>query len=266
MLNRRDFIKTAASTGAYSLASPIVSRAISGRSAADHFSVHPFVEDHPEAVFIMKTNVPDKYDAEAKKAAGLDFGRSVFVPGDSSGIPVATEIAVKGNLKTANPDRYDHDLIMSHTSDAIFTEGVLEGMKELGVEGKQFHLREVNRPEDFSREPFGYAAMCERVGADLRLDLAPSVDKLKEGEDFNWIEVPDGVFYKRMPYLEPINVPGTWLINISKFKAHGMGLTLCCKNLQGSVAHNYQQFCAAYKGSMSIDYSDKHADAYDVIK
>jgi len=266
MINRREFIKTAALTGTSTLAAPLVTRALPDRAAADYFTVHPFIEENPEAVFIMRTSVENKYDIEAKKNAGLDFGRSVFVPGDSTGIPITTEIAVKGNLKTADPDRYDHDLIMSHTSDAWFTEGVLEGMKELGIKGEQLHLREVNQPDDFSRMPFGYADMCERVGADLRLDLAPSVSSLTEGEDFNWIEVPDGIFYRRIPYLEPINTPGSWLMNISKFKAHGMGLTLCCKNLQGSVAHNYQAFCTAYKGSMSVNPRDLHGDAYDVIK
>ncbi len=266
MVTRRDFLKTVAAAGTASLAQPSVTRALPGRSAADHFAVHPFVESNPDAVFIMRTNVPDKYDAVAKKNAGLDFGRSVFVPSDASGIPITNKIVVKGNLKTANPDRYDHDLIMSHTSDAIFTEGILEGMKELGIEGGNIYLREVNRPEDFSREPFGYAAMCERVGASLRLDLSPTVTNLKEGDDYTWVDVPDGQFYFRMPYLEPINTPGSWLMNISKFKAHGMCLTLCTKNLQGCVVHNYQQFCADYKATMSVNPRDIRGDAYDVIK
>ncbi len=266
MLTRREFLKTAAVTGVSSLAAPIVTRALPNRAAAEHFALHPFVENNPDAVFIMRTSVDTKYNTEAKVNAGLDFGRSVFVPSDSSGIPITTEIAVKGNLKTANPYNFEHDLIMSHTSDAWFTEGVFEGMKELGIKGGQIHLREVNRPWHFSIEPYGYGAMCERVGADLRLDLAPTITALKEGDDYNWVEVPDGVFFKRMPYLEPINTPNSWLMNISKFKAHGMGLTLCCKNLQGSIPHNYQQLCASYKGSYSINLNDRHSDAYDVIK
>lgn len=266
MFTRREFLKTAAATGAYSLAAPVVTRALPGRAAADYFTVHPFVEAHPEAVFIMKTAVDNKYNTEAKKNAGLAFGRSVFLPGDSTGIPITASIPIKGNLKTANPDNYDHDLIMSHTIDAIFTEGLMEGMKELGIKGSQFHLREVNRPQDYSREPFGFKAMCERVGADLRLDMEPAVASLKEGADYNWMEVPDGIFYKRIPYLEPICTPDSWLIGISKFKAHGMGLTLCSKNLQGSVVHNYQAFCTAYKGSMSVNWTDLQGNGYDVIK
>lgn len=265
MFTRREFIKTAAA-GAGALAMPLVAKAVPGRASSSYFTVHPFIEAHPEAVFIMKTSVDNKYNDEAKKAAGLAFGRSVFLPSDATGIPLSSAIAVKGNLKTANPDSFPHDLIMSHTIDAVFTEGILESMKELGIQSGQISLREVNRPQDFSRAPFGFKSMCERVGASLRLDLEPAVASLVAGRDYNWVEVPDGIFYKRLPYLEPICTPGSWLLNIAKFKAHGMGLTLCTKNLQGSVAHNYQAFCTDYKGTMSVDAADLHTNAYDVIK
>ena len=136
--NRRNFLKTAGA-GIAGLTTTV--RALESRTqSTDYFNIHPFIEANPEAVFIMKTSVSDKYNTEAKKNAGLDFGKSVFVPSDSSGIPLTTEIAVKGNLKTANPDKYDHDLIMSHTIDAYFTEGVFEGMKTLGIKGSQIHL------------------------------------------------------------------------------------------------------------------------------
>ncbi len=119
------------------------------------------------------------------------------------------------------------------------------------MSGSQFHLREVNRPNTFAS--YGFVGMAGRVGADLRLDLAPAVGEgLKVGRDFNWTKVPDGIIFKEIPHLEPINTLKTWMLNIAKFKCHPLGMTLCCKNLQGSVAHNYQRFC-----NYSI-YSDKH--------
>ncbi|MHB9029994.1 MAG: DUF362 domain-containing protein, partial [Candidatus Latescibacterota bacterium] len=108
--------------------------------------------------------------------------------------------------------------------------------------------------------------MVNRAGLDLRLDLEPTVTNLQAGRDFNWIDVPNGVFWKRIPYLEPINTANTWMLNIAKFKAHNMGMTLCCKNLQGSIAHNYQQLCAAWGSNMSINSAERYANAYDVIK
>jgi hypothetical protein len=40
-------------------------------------------------------------------------------------------------------------------------------------------------------------------------------------------------------------------LNISKFKTHGMGLTLCAKNLQGTIAMNYQAHCSYYGNIMN---------------
>jgi len=108
--------------------------------------------------------------------------------------------------------------------------------------------------------------MAKRVGADLRLDIGGAVTTLQSGRDFNWVDVPKGIFYKRIPYLEPINTPNTWQMNISKFKAHGMGLTLCCKCIQGSVANPYQQFCADYGAAMSINLNDRQPNAYTDIQ
>jgi hypothetical protein len=257
-------MRSIAAAGSAAFVPPV--RALTSRRqmTTGYFGVHPFIESHPEAVFIMRTNVEKKMDAVANKAVGLTFGRSVFVPTDSSGIPVTITIPVKPNIKTADPAKYKLDTIFSHVTDPWFVEGVLEGMKELGIAGSQFRLRETNRPEVFDEH--GYVDMANRVGASLRLDLGGSVSGMVEGRDFNWVNIPDAVHSKRLPYLEPFNTPNTWQMNISKFKAHGMGLTLCCKNLQGTVAHNYQQFCADWGASMSITQSDRVTGAYDAIK
>ena len=188
----------------------------------------------------------------------------MFVPKDTTGIPTNISIPVKPNLKTVDPKVYPIADIIGHVADTFFVEGLFEGMKELGISGSQLYIREVLRPEAWG--PYFYVDMAKRVGADLRLDLAPTVTSLVPGRDYNWKEIPDGIFYKRIPYLEPVNTPNTWMLNISKFKGSNMGLTLCCKCLQGTVAHNYQQFCASWNSIMSINQNDRQLDAYTVIK
>jgi len=241
MLSRRKFLEVAAAAGSYGLFRPI--EAVSSRhQSSGYFGLHQFIEDHPEAVFIMRTNVDDKMNSEAKLEAGLAFGRSVFVPKEDGGLPLTTSIPVKPNLKTSNPDNYPLEDIIGTVTDPYFMEGTFEGIKELGVSGSQFHLREVNRPEYFAG--YGYVDMAERVGADLRLDLSPTFWSLKEGRDYNWLEVPDSYYLNTIPKLEPISLPDTWLLNVAKFKAHGyVGLTLATKNLQGTLPHNYQRLC-----------------------
>ena len=141
MFTRRRFIQTIAVTGTAAIAEPI--RALTSRTQAStgYFGLHQFIESHPEAVFIMLTNVDQKMNAEAKKAAGLAFGRSVFVPKDSTGIPTNISIPVKPNLKTADPKVYPIADIIGHVADPFFVEGMFEGMKELGISGSQFHIR-----------------------------------------------------------------------------------------------------------------------------
>jgi hypothetical protein len=263
MITRRSFLKLAAAAGG-ALSSGNVRALESRHQATGYFGLHPFIEAHPEAVFIMRTNVDQKMNAEAKKQAGLAFGRSVFVPRTEGGIPLSITIPVKPNLKAANPSNYKLESIISHVADPFFVEGTLEGMKELGIQGSQFRVRDTAGNTAWG--PFGYVEAIQRVGASLRLDLSSSVSILKAGRDFNWVDIPGAIHSKRLPYLEPLNTPNTWQMNISKFKAHGMGLTLCCKNLQGSVAHNYQQFCADWGAKMSIDQNDRVPGAYDAIR
>jgi hypothetical protein len=101
-----------------------------------------------------------------------------------------------------------------------------------------------------------YNPIAKRTGADLRnmhgrvsainSDQLPSWSKnpVTIAEDqLQWVDVPEGVVFRRIPYLWPINAPGAFFLNISKFKAHEMGLTLCCKNMQGAVGNGYQLFC-----------------------
>jgi hypothetical protein len=51
------------------------------------------------------------------------------------------------------------------------------------------------------------------------------------------------VVFRRIGYVAPFAQSNAWLLNISKFKAHGMGLTLCCKNQQGMLVNPYLHFC-----------------------
>ena len=271
MLNRRNFLKTS-TLAAAGLSLPI--RAIASRNQTKgYFGVHPFIDNHPEAVFIMRTNVDEKMNAGAKLKEGLAFGRSVFVPHDESGVPLNISIPVKPNLKTSSFTTKslvegisvpEIEEIIGTTADPYFVEGVFEGIKELGVSGSQFHLREVNRLENLER--YGYVDVAERVGADLRLDLTPKISEgLTVGRDYNWTEVADGMAYKKIPHLEPINTLETWMLNIAKFKAHPMGLTLCCKNLQGSIAHPYQQLCSSLERK-DVPVDNKHKNEQEIIR
>ena len=129
--------------------------------------MHPFVEQHPEAVFILRTHVDYKTNSDACKRVGLDFGRSVFVPMDDTGIPVTHNIAAKPNLTAHDAVDKKRGFTLEDTmgiaTDVFFVEGLFESLKELGVAGTRMHTRDANGGGVI--EPRGYVAMGQRVGA-----------------------------------------------------------------------------------------------------
>ena len=255
MFNRREFMKAAASAGSLGMTSTVNALASRHQASNGFFGVHPFIENHPEAVFIMRTGVEDINDSAAKLSAGLEFGRSVIVPRtqENGGVPLTSLIPVKPNLTCRG--RWDslwtEEKTKTVVTDAHFVEGIINAVMELGVEGDQFYIREVNCPEDFEIDGFGNPSaedpggVAGRVGAHLD-DMTLEVGALDE-ELIVWSEVPDPVYFIRVPHLWPINAPGSWLLNVAKFKAHGMGVTMTVKNLQGCVVHNYQRFANGYR-------------------
>ena len=259
MTDRRSFLKSAAAAGSMGLIRQTCSFAAE-RESTDYFGVHPFVESHPEAVFIMLTDVGKKTDSQAIKKTGGTLVQSLFVrksQGKGS-IPLSHKIAIKPNLTNSftskkhfrrQASKYPLEYGMGIITDPYFVEGIIESMKGLGISGSQFHIREVNCPWDFG--PRGYNAVAERTGADIR-DQNAEIGKISKDE-VNWVNVPGGWIHKKIPYLWPINTPDSFLLNIAKFKAHGMGITLCCKNHQGSIARNYQHFCGAFRTLKKLD-------------
>jgi len=235
--------------GAASLLGPELVLAASSQAGSRYFNLHPFVAAHPEAVFIKRTNVPVKTDDEAKQREGLALARELFVTQEARGIPLSSKIALKPNLTggSSHPDS------MGMMTDAPFVEGVIEGMTGVGLSGDQFYLREGNVLAD-GYSPNGsflsyYRPAVRRTGAHLtRFDSGRQMYEarladLEEGSEVIWREAPDSVIFERIGYVAPVNAPDAWNVNIAKFKAHGMGLTLCCKNWQGTCVSPYIHFC-----------------------
>ncbi|MBD3287815.1 DUF362 domain-containing protein [candidate division KSB1 bacterium] len=243
-MKRRTFIKHAATIGAAAVINPVDIFGEIFRGNSGYFRIHPFIENNPDAVFIMKTDVQQKSDSTAIKQIGLEFGRTVFLGSDAAEnrVPLTHNIVIKPNLTRRyreNP-QYTIEGTMGIVTDSSFIEGIIESMKELGLAGNQFYLREVNC-DDIEWEHGGFWDVCERTGADLQ-NFDINIEDM-DPENVHWVDVPDGIYFNRLPYVAPVNTPDSWLLNIAKFKAHGMGLTLCAKNLQGTIVKEYQGHC-----------------------
>ena len=277
MVSRRDFLKSSSllcgSLGLTGQASIFATES----KPSGYFGVHPFVELHPEAVFILRTHVDYKTNSDACKHVGLDLGRSVFVPMDNTGIPVNYNIAAKPNLTAHEAVDKKRGFTLEDTmgiaTDVFFVEGLFESLKELGVAGARMHTRDANGGSVI--EPRGYVAMGHRVGATVR----PEKNTIKTHEDANdagafvWKEVPGGVVSTQLPYLWPFNAPDSWNLNVAKFKAHEMGLTLAAKNWQGSHPSPFQQYCAKWPDIDSMQKLQKlinkeciHPKVHEVVE
>jgi hypothetical protein len=261
MFSRRDFLKSSSllcgSLGFIGRASIFAAAS----KPSGYFGVHPFVEQHPEAVFILRTHVDYKTNSDACKRVGLDFGRSVFVPMDNTGIPVTYKIAAKPNLtahETVDKKRgFTLEDTMGIATDVFFVEGLFESLKELGVAGARMHTRDANGASVI--EPRGYVAMGQRVGATVAA-VKNTIETREDANDagaFVWKEVPGGVVSTQLPYLWPFNAPNSWNLNVAKFKAHEMGLTLASKNWQGSHASPFQRYCAKWPDIDSMQKLEK---------
>jgi len=264
--NRRSFIRSSSIAGSGLILNPLHVLDRQKIKADSMIGVHPFIFENKDAVFIMKTDVDVKTNSSALKQSGISFGRSVFGLTDNpdNGIPLTHKIVIKPNLTCRGKwaQNYSIERSMGVVTDSNFTEGVIESLKEFGISNSQIYVREVNCPSDLAEG--GYIDMAERTGIDLKNIDTPYFDLNQD--QIQWIDVADGVYFKRIPYLWPVNAPNSWLLNISKLKAHAMGLTLCAKNLQGTIAMNYQQHCKPYGKHLNIMEEDIQKNAFNLIQ
>lgn len=250
-MNRREFMKIIAAAGAATFFDPadiLVKRAM---AAPGYFGIHRFIETHPEAVFIRHTSVPFKTDSESKKQEGIEFAKEVFSLQDTPGIPLSRMVAIKPNLTCTGGTGKTADG-MGILTDPYFVEGVIEGMKEVGISEDKMYMREGNWsknscPNECAISP--YIDVERNTGVHMR-DFPTgreitqlSLDTAEEGAEVIWKDCPDGVVFRRIGYVAPFNHPDSWLLNIAKFKCHSMGMTLSSKNLQGMCIPPYVRFC-----------------------
>ena len=211
-----------------------------GAAAYSHFGLHPLIEANPKAVFIRRTRVAEKMDAEAKRLEGLGLAREIFVPMEEPGIPLETRIVLKPNITSVRNQRPDTENWGAGT-DPDFYEGILLGLEELGL--RKFHCLEANNFDTWNYR--GFVDINARHGVEMN-HPARSEEQFADGYEMTWSQVPDPVVFRRIPHYAPLNQPYTWLLNIAKWKAHGMCLTLAVKNEQGLVVTPYVRFCSGW--------------------
>jgi uncharacterized protein (DUF362 family) len=240
MITRRDFLRT----GALAAAGAIPGVRLAGAPSPlpqPYFGLHSFIESNPQAVFIRRTHVPHKMDEEAKRREGLTLAREIFVPMDRPGIPVTHRVVLKPNFMS-RPSRNRPAVENWGTgTDPQFYEGMILGLKEVGL--RKFYFLEADTYPWWNYR--GLVDINQRLGVQMNeTDRRPR--HFRESWEMTWSTVPDAVVYKRIPHFAPLNEPDTWLLNIAKWKAHGMCMSLTVKNEQGLTVLPFTEFCAGW--------------------
>lgn len=259
-MDRRKFFKTTAISAAGLSLAPKDVLLANNKIDTSFFGVHQFIEENPEAVFIMRTDVDKKTNSSKIHNIGTQFAKSVLVPkeeGDAGAVPISNLVAIKPNLtlRFSFKPKYTKEGTMGIVTDSFFVEGFVERFKEFGVKSNKIHLVETNYNGDDLADG-GYIDMVNRTGINLK-DLSDGVGGINES-DIVWKDVVNGTYFKKLPYIFPVNAPNSWLLNISKLKAHSMGITSCAKNLQGTIVKNYQEHCRRITDGNLVDVPDSH--------
>ena len=212
-----------------------------------YFGLHPFIEAHPDAVFIRKTAVASKDDTDGKRQAAFELAKRIFVLRHTPGIPLSHKFAIKPNLTATSGSGLTFAII----TDPYVVEGLVAGMTQANIDPESIYVR-----DGLWRDQPGirYHEMAQRTG--VHYDDDDSRAPMPK-------ECPEGVVFRRTRYLGPFNYDDTHLISVSKMKAHAMGLTLCTKNLQGTNAQPFLQFCGGLQRPIADAFQPdarKHVD------
>lgn len=249
-MDRRTFLKGVGGLGFASSAWPGLRVYGRERVAPAYFGLHPFIEAHPEAVFIRPTHVASKDDSDAKRREAFELARRIFTRREAPGIDLSHKFAIKPNLTAAKGVGLTYAII----TDPCVVQGLIEGMRGAGVRAENIYVREglmVEQPGT------GYSEMARRVG--VHYGDNDSRDPVFKG-------CPGGVVFRRTEFVGPFNYPDAHLINVSKLKTHSMGLTLCVKNLQGTNAQPYIRFCGGLQEAIAGDFQPDAARHVDDLQ
>jgi uncharacterized protein (DUF362 family) len=160
---------------------------------------------------------------------------------DRPGVPTGHRIVLKPNVCSIHDRRRPNTENWGTGTDPQFYEGMVMGLRELGL--RKFHFVEANSFWTWNFR--GFADINERLGVSMN-DPERHPRQFLEGQGMTWSKVPDAVVYSRSPHYAPVNEPDTWVLNIAKWKSHGMCMTLSVKNEQGLVVLPYVRFCPGW--------------------
>ena len=203
-----------------------------------------FVQEHPDAVFVRRTQAASFEDRPAFRQAGHAMAQSLLSTSSSDGDGrtfVLKPNVVHGRVRDDETKELvgGDQGIVTHPE---FVAGIIQRLQEMGAH--KIIVAEGGGPTPMGPafEDQGYVRMTQEMGVELA-DLNKETGQYGEDE-LNWTPVK-GVVFKEIPFVRPINDPDVVFINVPTMKTHNLGIvSLCGKALQGTIAMGYRHFCS----------------------
>ena len=164
-MKRRDFIRTSTAAGVTGLVGAGCS---SVKKTASHagpgFDLHPFIREHPEAVFIKLTSIESKHNEQGIHDAAYDLSQELIVKTEAGSYPLSTKITCKPNW-TCNAPSNGKSLFENRgiNTDKFFVEGFLKSVRDTGPQ--DIIIRECACPDQW--EVHGWPEMARRAPNNL---------------------------------------------------------------------------------------------------
>ena len=202
------------------------------------------VSQHPSAVFVRKTALTSFGDSEGFRQGGYDIAGDLFVtsesPSDGRTFVLKPNVVNAARSDPRTGELWDADAGI--VTNAHFVAGIADRLREMGASRVVIAEGGGTKMSPLF-ESRGYVAVAGARGVSL-------VDLFRESadaeEDLSWTRV-DGVIFREIPFVRPINDPDTLLINVPTLKTHNLAIvSLCTKNLQGTIPVEYRGFCNAH--------------------
>lgn len=199
------------------------------------------VREHPDAVFVRRTDASSFADRERFREAGYAMAGALLAGVDGQ-VDERTFVLKPNVVAGSNPNKDPEVSDRGIVTDPDFVAGIIQQLRDLGAKKIVVAEGGGETPMGSTFAQRGYVRMTEECGVDL-LDLNREPGTYTE-EELNWTEV-DGEIFKEIPFVRPINDPDVVFINVPTMKTHNLGIiSLCGKALQGTIAMGYKHFCS----------------------
>jgi hypothetical protein len=225
-MKRRAFIRRTAALGiaGTAVAAGAGYSSSARRSPENRFDIHPFVREHPEAVFLIAA--PEDGSVSAHEA-GLRLSRELVTPADLGGFHSDAKVNLNSDFAPAVSRRSGG---LRTAVEPDFVGGFASAMRELGP--KNFFIRgrfDSTLPGERSE----WESMAARNLIDFR--AFPDAGEGVRAEDGDVIvhRVPRGVVFREIAYRAPMNEAGSFLVTFTRFRADETGVSGAVSALLG---------------------------------